>query len=199
MRTLAGIIKTRTVTILEQVDYEIKQSHLDKHLIAGIVLTGGGAQLRHIKELTEFTTGIDTRIGLPNEHLEKNSDPELTNTMYATGIGLVLYGLEKEEELTRRADGEESEPVAEEPEASVFPPVFDQIPSLPDDSVFARYDEAEQTQNVEPKEEKKEKTEKSAEKKNKRSKGFGKGFTNAIEAYFNKVFNDSTIKNEGEE
>ncbi len=199
MRTLAGIIKTRTVTILEQVDYEIKQSHLDKHLIAGIVLTGGGAQLRHIKELTEFTTGIDTRIGLPNEHLEKNSDPELTNTMYATGIGLVLYGLEKEEELNRRADGEESEPVAEEPEASVFPPVFDQIPSLPDDSVFARYDEAEQTQNVEPKEEKKEKTEKSAEKKNKRSKGFGKGFTNAIEAYFNKVFNDSTIKNEGEE
>ena len=201
MRTLASIIKTRTVTILEQVDYEIKQSHLDKHLIAGIVLTGGGAQLRHIKELTEFTTGIDTRIGLPNEHLNKSNDPELANTMYATGIGLVLYGLEREEEKNRRLETNENEneEVVEEPVNNDVPPIFDQMPPIPDDSVFARYDEAEKEQHPTPAVDKPEKTEKKTKEKNKRSKGFGKGFTNAIEAYFNKVFNDNTISNEGEE
>jgi cell division protein FtsA len=34
-----------------------------KKLIAGIVLTGGGAQLKHIKQLVEYITGMDTRIG----------------------------------------------------------------------------------------------------------------------------------------
>jgi cell division protein FtsA len=43
-------------------------------LIAGIVLTGGGAQLKHIKQLVEYITGMDTRIGYPNEHLAGNSD-----------------------------------------------------------------------------------------------------------------------------
>lgn len=92
MRTLASIIKARTETIIEQVDYEIEKSHLKKDIFAGIVLTGGGAQLRHLKELAEFMTGIDTRVGLPDAHLDKNTDPEIINTMYATGIGLVLHG-----------------------------------------------------------------------------------------------------------
>ena len=202
MRTLAGIIKARTVTILEQVDYEIKQSHLDKHLIAGIVLTGGGAQLRHIKELTEFTTGIDTRIGLPNEHLDKSSDPELSNTMYATGIGLVLYGLEHEENLEREntdIPNEEPEAEAAQEQTYTMPPVFDQMPPMPDETVFARYNEAEQPQTSSVDFEQVSGKDKKGEKKSKRNKSFGKGFTNAIEAYFNKVFNDSTIKNEGEE
>ena len=103
VRTLAGIIHDRTKMIMEQVDYEIKLSGFQKKLIAGIALTGGGAQLKNIKDLCALITGIDTRIGVPNEHLEPDSVSyaELTHPMYATGIGLVLYGLEEAEKRNR--------------------------------------------------------------------------------------------------
>ena len=99
VKTLAGIINARTKMILEQVNYEIELSGMHQKLIAGVVLTGGGAQLKHIKELSDFITTIDTRIGTPNEHLspESVSNTELSHPMYATGIGLVLYGLEQTE------------------------------------------------------------------------------------------------------
>ena len=99
VKTLAGIINARTKMILEQVDYVIKLSGFDKKLIAGVVLTGGGAQLKNIKDLCELITATDTRIGIPNEHLEPDSVNynELMHPMYATGIGLVLYGLEQAE------------------------------------------------------------------------------------------------------
>jgi cell division protein FtsA len=54
-----------------------------KKLIAGIVLTGGGAQLKHIKQLVEYITGMDTRIGYPNEHLAGDSDEEFSSPLYA--------------------------------------------------------------------------------------------------------------------
>ena len=106
VKTLAGIINARTRMIMEQVDYEIKLSGYSKKLIAGVVLTGGGAQLKNIKELCELITTTDTRIGIPNEHLEPDSVNynELLHPMYATGIGLVLYGLEKAEQDSEETD-----------------------------------------------------------------------------------------------
>ncbi|HXC06469.1 MAG TPA: cell division protein FtsA, partial [Bacteroidia bacterium] len=65
-------------------------------LIAGIVVTGGGSQLKHITQLIEYVTGMDARLGYPNEHLAKSSE-EVTSPMYATGVGLVLRGLEETE------------------------------------------------------------------------------------------------------
>ncbi|MBR3784450.1 MAG: cell division protein FtsA [Bacteroidales bacterium] len=99
VKTLAGIINARAKMIMEQVDYEIKLSGYHKKLIAGVVLTGGGAQLKNIKDLCELMTTTDTRIGVPNEHLDPESVAfaDLAHPMYATGIGLVLYGLEKTE------------------------------------------------------------------------------------------------------
>ncbi len=100
VKTLAGIINARAKMIMEQVDYEIKLSGYSKKLIAGVVLTGGGAQLKNIKDLCELITATDSRIGIPNEHLEPDSVNynELMHPMYATGIGLVLYGLEQTEQ-----------------------------------------------------------------------------------------------------
>ena len=98
LKVLANIIKARVQTIMEQVGYEITSSGYNgKKLIAGLVLTGGGANLKYIKELASLITGMDTRVGLPNEHLLTESDSELSHPKYATGIGLVLYGMEKEE------------------------------------------------------------------------------------------------------
>ncbi len=92
LRSLAGIIQARVEEIIEQVYYEIKNSGLERKLIAGIVLTGGGSQMRHIKELTEFITGMDVRIGVPSEHLSDKISPDLLTPIYSTGIGLVLEG-----------------------------------------------------------------------------------------------------------
>ena len=84
------------VEIIEQVYLEIRNyghEEQKKKLIAGIVLTGGGSQLRHLKQLVEYITGMDTRIGYPNEHLAGDSDSETTSPMYATAVGLVLTSL----------------------------------------------------------------------------------------------------------
>jgi cell division protein FtsA len=64
-------------------------------LIAGIVLTGGGSQLKHIAQLTSFITGMDTRIGYPSEHIAKAPGDEISKPMHATGVGLVIQGFNK--------------------------------------------------------------------------------------------------------
>ncbi len=94
-RNLASIIQARMEEIIEHVYYEIKNSGLERKLIAGIVLTGGGALLKHIDQLTAFLTGMEVRIGYPNEHLAKGTSEELASPMYATGIGLVIEGIKR--------------------------------------------------------------------------------------------------------
>lgn len=94
LRNLASIIQARTEEIVEHVDYQIKSSGFDNKLIAGIVLTGGGSQLKHIAQLTEFITGMDTRIGYPGEHLAKTASEEVSKPIHATGVGLVIKGLQ---------------------------------------------------------------------------------------------------------
>jgi cell division protein FtsA len=79
--------------ILDFVTYHLKQVGLDhRALNGGIILTGGGSQLKHLIQLTEYTTGLNARIGLPNEHLAANHIDELKKPMYATCIGLILKG-----------------------------------------------------------------------------------------------------------
>jgi len=99
LRNLASIIQARMEEIIEHIYYEIKNSGYEKKLIAGIVLTGGGAQLKHVAPLTEFITGMDTRIGYPNEHLAKNVSEEIASPMYATGVGLVIKGFDRLEKI----------------------------------------------------------------------------------------------------
>ncbi|MFV0571340.1 MAG: cell division protein FtsA [Xanthomarina gelatinilytica] len=100
LKNLSKIIHARVVEIVEQVYVEIKNyghEEQKKKLIAGIVLTGGGAQLKHLKQLVEYITGMDTRIGYPNEHLAGDSDDEITSPLYATAVGLVMDGLKRQE------------------------------------------------------------------------------------------------------
>lgn len=94
LRTLAEIIQSRMEEILEHVHFEIKNSGIEKQLIAGIVLTGGGSQLKHLKQLVEYMTGMSTRIGYPNEHLAKSNVEAVTSPLYATGVGLVMKGFD---------------------------------------------------------------------------------------------------------
>ena len=89
-KSLAHIIQARLEEIFELVKYEIQKAKTDNQLIAGIVLTGGGAMMRHIQQLAEFKTGLEVRIGYPNEHLNQTEMKELSSPMYSTSIGIVI-------------------------------------------------------------------------------------------------------------
>ncbi|MBT3301986.1 MAG: cell division protein FtsA [Bacteroidetes bacterium] len=92
VKNLAHIIQARMEEIFEHIHFEIKSSGFEKKLQGGIVLTGGGSQLKHLPQLVEYVTGIDARIGYPTEHLSKGLISEVRNPLFATGIGLVLHG-----------------------------------------------------------------------------------------------------------
>ena len=130
VKTLANIIQARMQEILDYVMYHLKQIDLDKRLFGGIILTGGGAQLKHITQLTEFVTGMGARIGYPNEHLAGGHSESLMNPMYSTCIGLILRGYHDYENGRMRFVGEHSgnmiriteeelKPIIEEIRASV--------------------------------------------------------------------------------
>ncbi|MEY4835205.1 MAG: Cell division protein FtsA [Bacteroidota bacterium] len=123
LKNLSKIIHARVVEIIEQVYAEIKLYGHDepkKKLIAGIVLTGGGSQLQHIKQLVEYITGMDTRIGYPNEHLAGNSSEELSSPLYATSVGLVMESLRNQtNSATPFVEMKIPEPVVATPQPTV--------------------------------------------------------------------------------
>ncbi|MCL4119809.1 UNVERIFIED_CONTAM: hypothetical protein GTU68_042812 [Idotea baltica] len=134
LKNLSKIIHARVVEIIEQVYVEIKNyghEEQKKKLIAGIVLTGGGSQLKHLKQLVEYITGMDTRIGYPNEHLAGNSDEEIASPLYATAVGLLMNAVRNGEFQTN----EEEKVVAEEQKEEI----------AEEELVFAGEDEAIET------------------------------------------------------
>lgn len=122
LKNLSKIIHARVVEIVEQVFMEIKNyGHEEpkKKLIAGIVLTGGGAQLKHLKQLVEYITGMDTRIGYPNENLAGDSDESLSSPQYATAVGLLMNGLNKlEKDKNKESKIPDDAPQEKEKEAT---------------------------------------------------------------------------------
>lgn len=92
IKNLASIIEARMVEIIEEVHNEIIKSGYENKLIGGIVLTGGGSQLQASKQLFEYMTGMDVRIGYPNEYLGKSKIESVKSPMYATPVGLVIAG-----------------------------------------------------------------------------------------------------------
>ncbi|MDA9267405.1 cell division protein FtsA [Salibacteraceae bacterium] len=122
VKNLAHIIQARMEEIIEQVYFEIRNSGFERKLIAGIVITGGGAQLKHLPQLFEYLTGMDTRIGYPTEHLASGND-KVASPMYATGVGLVLKGFEYAERNNRK----ESSISARKPKKKATSGLFDKL------------------------------------------------------------------------
>ena len=110
LKNLSKIIHARVVEIIEQVYLEIKNyghEEQKKKLIGGIVLTGGGSQLKHLKQLVEYITGMDTRIGFPNEHLAGDSEAEIASPTYATAVGLLMNAVENKHRNQQRKESVE--------------------------------------------------------------------------------------------
>ena len=112
LKNLAYIIEARMSEIMELVYAEIYRMGLHDKLSAGIVLTGGGSQLQNLEQLTEYITGLDTRIGYPNQHLGKSRIEAVKSPMYATTVGLVLSGYHSLDERNARAPYEREEQFA---------------------------------------------------------------------------------------
>jgi len=93
-KSLAYIIQSRMEEIIDAVLYEIESSGYMEKLSAGVVITGGGAMLRHLPQLVKFKTGMDVRIGFPNERLASEKNEEVNQPMFATSVGLLLKGAE---------------------------------------------------------------------------------------------------------
>ena len=105
VKNLANIIQARMSEIMDFVTFHLKQVGLDnKMLNGGIILTGGGSQLKHLLQLTEYVTGLNARIGFPNEHLSGSQIDELSKPMYSTCIGLILKGYNDYENKNRKFD-----------------------------------------------------------------------------------------------
>ena len=102
IRNLAHIIEARMEEIIELVHAEIITSGLGNKLAGGIVITGGGSQLAYVQQLFEYMTGMDARIGFPNEHLGKSKIEAIKSPMYATTVGLVLAGFRALDERENR-------------------------------------------------------------------------------------------------
>ena len=128
VKNLSEIIGSRYKEIIDLVYHQIKVSGYENKLMTGIVITGGGAQIRNLKQLVAFVTGKETRIGYPNEHLGSESKDTVVSPMYATGVGLVLKGFEHAEYTS--APKKVAVPVIKEAvdvEQSIEPTLMDRI------------------------------------------------------------------------
>jgi len=111
LKNLAYIIEARMEEIVELIYAEIVRSGFSNQLAAGIVITGGGAQLQNLVQLVEYISGMDTRIGYPNEHLGKSKIEAVKSPMYATSVGLVLAGYQSLDQRTERHTNADEQPV----------------------------------------------------------------------------------------
>jgi len=135
-KSLAYIIQSRMEEIIDAVMFEIENSEIAEKLSAGIVITGGGALLRHLPQLVRFRTGMDVRIGYPNAHLSGNVSDDINQPMYATSIGLILKGFDFFDSTQKiniktkfmEVKTSEPEPVAVAPKAEPEPVEETEVP-----------------------------------------------------------------------
>ena len=110
-KSLANIIQARMEEIIDAFAFEIENSGFSSKLGAGIALTGGGALLKHLPQLIKYKTGLDVRVGLPNEHFAAGVNNEINQPMYSTSVGLILKGYEHSENNNFTEEEVENKPI----------------------------------------------------------------------------------------
>lgn len=90
VRMLSEIVEPRAQELLMLIRDELRRSGLQLQIPAGIVLTGGGAQLRGLPELAERLFNLPVRVAVPRSLSEMSE--EVSRPEYSTAVGLVLYG-----------------------------------------------------------------------------------------------------------
>lgn len=106
-QALAEVVEPRYEELFGLIQGELRRSGYEEMLAAGVVLTGGASKMEGVIELAEEIFHMPVSLGLPR-HVQGLKDI-VRNPIYATAVGLLLYGKEREEELagrqTRRVGG----------------------------------------------------------------------------------------------
>ena len=89
-RTLSEIVGPRAQELLMLIRDELRRGGLESQIPAGIILTGGGSQLRGLVELSERIFNLPVRIGIPRGLGQMSED--VSRPEYSAAVGLVLYG-----------------------------------------------------------------------------------------------------------
>jgi cell division protein FtsA len=90
-RALAEVVEARYEELFALVAAEIRRSGLEDLIAAGVVLTGGASKVEGAVELAERVFKMPVRVGAPQQ--VTGDEHVINNPIYATGIGLLLYGL----------------------------------------------------------------------------------------------------------
>jgi cell division protein FtsA len=150
-KSLAYIIQSRMEEIIDIVNFEIQNSGYADKLAAGIVLTGGGAMLKHLPQLMKFKTAMDVRIGVPNEHLTGSGQNEINQPMYATSVGLIMRGFEHLETYKKSFNAGRQEdfvrmrkPAVETVEAKIPEDIDDEVETTPEEEKVSLTDKIKQ-------------------------------------------------------
>ncbi len=109
-KSLAYIIQSRMEEIVDSALFELENSGCMEKLSAGIVITGGGSLMKNLPQLVKFRSGMDVRIGYPNERLGNDSTGEINDPMYSTSVGLLLHG---HDILQHTVSGAQNKPLEE--------------------------------------------------------------------------------------
>jgi cell division protein FtsA len=145
LKNLSKIIHARVQEIIEHVYLEVKNyghETVKGKLIGGIVLTGGGSQLKHLRQLVEYITGMDARIGYPNEHLAGDSDDALSSPSYATAVGLLMEGLNKDAKEEEVEEVEENLEISDGEVEADAPIQAEKMKKKPKKSFFEKFTES---------------------------------------------------------
>ncbi len=108
-RELANILHARAEEMFSLIAKEVKRSGYDGLLPAGLVLTGGVAELNGLRELGREIMSLPVRVGAPHD-LEGLTDV-VSHPAYATGVGLLLWGLRHAQLSTHSKEHEHHGPL----------------------------------------------------------------------------------------
>ncbi len=104
MTTLAEIVEPRYHELFNLIQAELRRSGFEDLVAAGMVITGGAAKVKGVVELAESVFRMPVRIGCPHQHI--TGVPEvINNPVYASSVGLLLYGLQQQGENTKSSSG----------------------------------------------------------------------------------------------
>jgi len=144
LKNLSHIIEARMQEIIEMVHTQIITSGFQNKLAGGIVITGGGSQLQGLKQLFEYMTGMDARIGYPNEHMGKSKIEVVKTPMYATAVGLVLSGFraidERENKYMERSELFQNKKIKRDRGSDFFRKIIDKTKGILIDDIDNRRD-----------------------------------------------------------
>jgi len=117
---LAHLIQSRVEEIIDGVMYEMEISGVANKKGFGIVMTGGGSQLKNLTQLVAFKTGMDVRMGYPNEYIDDNGIKNINNPMYSTAVGLLMKSLEIENNKQSKQESKQEKTTTQQEFAKAF-------------------------------------------------------------------------------